>query len=154
MNPATKEMGVGALVVAVLAGMLMFSYGSRATVETAATTYLLSATFNRVDGLFEGDDVRLGGIKVGVVEKQTLTDEYRAEVSLRIDSSVMLPIDTSAGIHTDGLFGSKYVVLDPGGEETFMKSGDRFDFTQDAVVVGELLELIISQGKANREKDK
>ncbi len=67
MSPATKEMGVGVLVVAVLAGMLMSSHGSRATVETAATTYLLSATFNRVDGLFEGDDVRLGGIKVGEI---------------------------------------------------------------------------------------
>ncbi len=67
MSPATREMGVGAVVVAVPAGMLMSSYGGRATVDTAATTYLLSATFNRVDGLFEGDEMRLGGIKVGEI---------------------------------------------------------------------------------------
>ena len=44
------------------------------------------------------------------------------------------------------------MVLEPGGDEEFMGDGDEINFTQDAVIVAELLELIIAQGKANRER--
>ena len=67
-----------------------------------------------------------------------------------MDSSVRLPADTSAAIHTDGLFGSKFVVLEPGGEETYLGDGDVITFTQDAVIVSELLDLIIAEGRARR----
>ena len=63
-----------------------------------------------------------------------------------------LPLDTSAAIHTDGLFGSKFVVLEPGAEEDVLQSGDEFTYTQDAVVVSDLLDLIIAEGKAARAK--
>ena len=37
-------------------------------------------------------------------------------------------------------------------EEKIIKNGSIINFTQDAVVVSELLDLIISEGKANRAK--
>jgi len=69
---------------------------------------------------------------------------------LRIDNPVGLPKDSSASIHTDGLFGSKFVVLEPGAEEAVLKNGDEIIYTQDALVVSDLMELIISEGKSKR----
>jgi phospholipid/cholesterol/gamma-HCH transport system substrate-binding protein len=149
----TREIIVGAFVVAGLALMLGASYKVRELTAQAATDdYQVTATFNQVDGLFVGDDVQLGGIRLGVVESMTLDANYRAGVVMRLDGAIKLPLDTSAAIHTDGLFGSKYVVLEPGGEEEILQNGDQITFTQDAVIVSELLELIIGQGRARQNK--
>ena len=136
------------MIVVVL--ILAYSYGG-SRVKSAADAYTLTAKFNRIDGLFEGADVYLAGIKVGTVSGQTLDDDYRAVVALQIDAGINLPADTAVAIHTDGLFGTKFVVLDPGGEEDALEPGDEITFTQDAMIVGELLELIISEGKPLRE---
>ncbi len=133
--------------------LLGFVYvGRDLTAKAAADDYLVFATFNRIDGLVVGAPVRLGGIQIGTVDGQSLDVHYRAVTTLRIDSNVRLPTDTSVAIHTDGLFGSKYVVLEPGGDEEIFGDGDEITFAQDAVIVSELLELIIAQGRANRKK--
>lgn len=147
-----REIAVGVAVLLALSGVLVLSsLGGR--VKPVAG-YVLKATFNRVDGIGIGGDVRLGGIKVGAVESQELDDRYRAVLTLRIGRDVRLPADTSAAIHTDGLFGSKFISLDPGGDERILGPGGVIAFTQDSVLVDELLELIIAQGKARRAGDK
>ncbi len=151
MAPETRETLVGAVVVLALFVVLGFSYGGgKAAARSAATGYLVEATFNRIDGLAVGDEVRLGGVRIGTVEDQVLGGDYRATVTLRLESPVPLPTDTAAAIHTDGLFGSKYVELQPGAEEDMLADGDVLHFTQDAVIVGELLELIITEGRKKR----
>lgn len=94
----------------------------------------------------------MGGIKIGIVESQKLDKNFRAVITFRINGNVKLPKDTSVAIHTDGLFGSKFVIFEPGGDETNLKNGDFINFAQDAVILSELLDLIISQGKANLKK--
>lgn len=154
-NENDKNAVVGALVLVVLVGAMMLSYGATRLSEKAEVgSYQLVAVFNQVDGLFEGDEVRLGGIKVGNVGEQRLDDNFRAVVTLNIDSGTELPLDSSAAIHTDGLFGSKFVVLEPGGEMDVLKGGEEIEYTQDAVIVGELLELIINEGKAKKNTAK
>ena len=143
-----REILVGMAVVVALALTLGLSYGGSRLKPFGG--YPLTATFNRVDGLIVGDDVRLSGIKVGSVERQVLDGHYRALVTLRIIADVKLPTDTAAAIHTDGLFGTKFVILDPGGEDTYLEPGDAVSYTQDAVLVDELLELIIAEGKARQ----
>ncbi len=153
MSPNAKEITVGGLAFLALALLLGFLYGGRElTAKAAGGDYIVVATFNRVDGLLVGAPVRLAGIQVGTVDGQSLDVHYRAVTTLRISSYVRLPTDTSVAIHTDGLFGSKYVVLEPGGDEEILGDGDEITWPQGAVIVSELLELIIAQGKANRRK--
>lgn len=151
MEYDTKQLTAGFLVFTVL--VLMLAFSNKSSDIKAAGSYLLKASFNRVDGLAVGGEIRLSGIPVGVVEDQKLDDDYRAVLTLRIDSGVVLPNDTSVAIHTDGLFGTKFLVLDPGGDEEYMEAGDEIYFTQDAVIVGELLEMIIAEGRAQRRKE-
>jgi phospholipid/cholesterol/gamma-HCH transport system substrate-binding protein len=154
MRGETKEIAVGVLALAALLLVLAFFYAGRRHVAGAAapTGYALSATFNRIDGLFPGDPVRLGGIRVGTVEKAELDRNYRARLTFRMEAGVKLPEDTAAAIHTDGLFGSKFVVLLAGGEDAVLKPGGAITHTQDALIVSELLELIIAEGRAARAK--
>lgn len=145
-----KEIGIGGAVFVGLLLALGYSYGK--TDSSLTGGYTVNATFNRVDGLSPGDDVQLAGIKVGSVTSMDLDENYRPVLTLHISEGIKMPTDTAVAIHTTGLFGSKYVVLDPGGSDDELKPGDRISYTQDAVLVDELLELIIAQGKANRIK--
>lgn len=145
------EITIGAgvtLVGAVLLGLLYSSGGS-----SAASGYEVVARFNRADGLAVGSDVRLSGMPVGKVVAQSLDEHYRATTTLRLAWEVQLPTDTAAVIQTDGLMGSKFVALQPGGNEQIVKPGATLQYTQDAVVVQDLLEMIINQAKAKRAKD-
>ena len=153
MKAEVKETLVGAFIFLLFAAVLGVSYGAR-NLPTTASGYVIKATFNLIDGLSEGGEVRLGGIPVGSVESTVLADDYRAVVSMRIDDSVKLPTDTAVAINTDGLFGSKYLELEPGGEEKMLKDGDSISYAQDAVIVTELLNRIIAQGEARLAKQK
>jgi phospholipid/cholesterol/gamma-HCH transport system substrate-binding protein len=152
MRGETKEIAVGALALSSLLLVLGFFQAGRTHMSGKPAGYDVGATFNRIDGLFPGDPVRLGGIRVGTVAKTELDPNYRARLTLRVDAGVKLPEDTAAAIHTDGLFGSKFVVLLVGGEDAVIKPGGFITHTQDALIVSELLELIIAEGRAARAK--
>ena len=140
----------GAGAVLLFAVVLVLTYAGVVVGADMSSYYRIFAMFNRVDGLAVGDDVQLGGIPVGKVDSMTLGPYYRARVGFRIASDVAIPTDTSVSIQTDGLFGRKFVVLEPGGEESMLADGDTIAFTQDSLIVGELLDLIITEGRARR----
>ncbi len=140
--------GMTTLIVLVLVGIFSFS----ANQLEAPSGVTITAVFNQIDGLSKGDDVRMGGVVIGEVSKMTLGKNYSAVVLLQIKDPIKLPNDTSAAIHTDGLFGRKYITLEPGGAEEYLTSGGEISMTQDSVVVQDLLELIIGEAKVKRGK--
>lgn len=148
----TREVVIGGVAMIVLAGIVAVSYGGGAAVGGPGdlSGYRLQALFNQVDGLGVGSPVYLSGVQIGSVDAMALDANYRVRVDLHIDPDVDLPKDTAAAIHTHGLFGSKFVTLDPGGSQTSLADGDTITYTQDALIVSQLLDLIISQGKAAR----
>ena len=153
MNQEIREIVIGAATVVLLVGA-MVGMNTRFELSKAGTDagLVIRAKFNKIDGLDEGSEVRLGGIRIGYVSAMSLDDQFSAVVAFTIEKSVPLPTDTSAAIHTDGLFGAKFVVLEPGAEEALLRSGGELNFTQDAVVVSDLLDLIISEGHVARRQ--
>lgn len=151
MNRETRETTIGAVTLAAFALVFLLVSGrADSTAPASDEFYRVKALFSRVDGLLPGDEVRLGGIKVGVVESAVIDKAYHAVLTLAVNKEVPLPLDTSAAIHTNGLFGSKFIVLEPGGDFDYLAEGDEIMFTQGSVVVEELLDLIISEGKAKQ----
>jgi phospholipid/cholesterol/gamma-HCH transport system substrate-binding protein len=129
---------IGAVVLAVAAGFLFFAYGR--TDVGAVVGYQVTAKFERVDGLNVGSDVRMSGIKVGTVLDQTLDGEsFLAVVRLSIDPSIKLPEDSSAEVVSDGLLGSKYMSLVPGGAEDVIEDGGEILYTQSSVSLEQLI---------------
>jgi phospholipid/cholesterol/gamma-HCH transport system substrate-binding protein len=136
---------MGAVVIAVAAIFMMFAY-SKADIG-AVDGYLVTAKFDRVDGIDVGGDVRLSGIKVGTVIDQILDpNTYFAVVTLSIDDSIKLPTDTSAACTSSGLLGSKYLNLSPGADDQMIAPGGEIESTQGCIDLFALLgQMIFSQ---------
>ena len=123
---------IGAVVLAVAAFFLVFAFSS--TDVGAVDGYEVTATFDRVDGVNAGADVRMSGIKIGTVTKLELDPQtFLAKATLNIDRSVELPDDSSAEITTEGLLGGKYMAIVPGGAEDVIAPGGRIQFTQSSL---------------------
>lgn len=145
-----RETMIGAVTLTVMALFLWSNAADRDEVGEDAGGYRLEAVFQRTDGLSIGADVRVAGLSVGQVTGQRLDDAFRAHVTLRITGDVDIPMDSAAVIETDGLLGSKYIEIQPGGAEDMLENGQRIDYTQGSVVIEELLAKIVAQAKAKR----
>lgn len=148
-SAAQREYLVGAVAAIVLAaGLLVVAITNRAALKTDDGVYHLVADFDRVDGVGIGTPVRVAGINVGSVSQMGVDGRRRAVLTFRFDREVPLPDDTAAVIETDGIFGSKYVELRPGGSERNLQNGARLSFTQDSVILEDLVALIVQRAKA------
>ena len=144
MQRSVVETIIGAVVLAVAGFFLYFTYSSG---YQRVDGYDVMAKFNRVDGLSLGSDVRLSGIVVGkVVKEQIDPATYLAIIHLRIDSKIKLPLDTAAKITADGLLGSNYVALEPGGDDKLIADGGEITATQDPVNIVDLVGRFIFGG--------
>lgn len=149
MKNTTVETAIGALVILIAAGFFVFAY-STSGAGTASGGYRLKAEFDNVAGVNTGTDVRLAGIKIGTVVSQTLNpDNYQAVVTMTIDPKVKLTDDTTAKITSEGLLGSNFVALDPGGSETILADGGEITNTQGAVDIWSLISKAMFEGKGS-----
>ena len=144
-----KDFWAGIILVALLIFVLSFSY-KRNIPQTSWNGMVLHATYSKADGINPGSDVRLAGVKVGYVASSELVDFYRVKINFVITEKLDLPIDTAAVIETDGLVGGKYIELLPGGEEEMMQSGNEFLFTQDVLLLDELLARFVDWMRAKK----
>ena len=102
--------------------------------------YTLTAEFDNASGLAPGAEVRMSGVKIGVVTTQSLDpNTFFAIVTMTIEDEIQLPKDTSARILADGLLGASFVSLEPGGEEDSIPPGGQITFTQGSINVVDLL---------------
>ena len=116
--------------------------------------YALLAKFDNIDGLAQGSDVKISGVKVGSISEQSLDEKtFRATLKLNIDDKIKLPADSSAKVSSEGLLGSKYLSIEPGADEEILKEGDEIIFTQSSVNFEELLgKFIFSSDSDKKEK--
>lgn len=144
-----RETFVGAIAAVVLAvGLLLVVLTNRAAQRTDDGLFHLMADFDRVDGVHVGTPVRVAGVDIGAVAHMSVDSRGRALLAFRFDEALDLPDDTAAVIETDGLFGEKYVELRPGGSDRNLKNGGRISFSQDAVILEDLVALIVQRAKA------
>ncbi len=150
MNAAKREnfeiwIGAAISIALIVVVSLVFS-----PARLGAGSYEVTARFNRADGIKIGSLVRAAGVDVGQIEKLRLDENFRAVAVLRINSGVLLDTDATASIVTDGLFGSKFVQLDVGAGDEVIGNGQEIAFTEDSLVLDDLLELIISRARQAR----
>ena len=115
--------------------------------------YHLTANFGRTDGLLVGVSVRMAGIDVGRVVNATLDEHFNAVLTLEIKEDIKVPDDSSASIVSSSIMGKKYIEIEPGGSEEFLTNNGEFSYTQDAMVLQELLDRIISLAKSKKKKN-
>jgi phospholipid/cholesterol/gamma-HCH transport system substrate-binding protein len=139
MNNSTVETLIGAVVIAIAIGFLTFAYNSSGMWKKSSG-YMVSAEFDNIEGVNVGTDIRMAGIKIGTVTAQSLNPEnYQAVVSMSIDPNLKLTDDTSAKVTSEGLLGSKFISLEPGGSDTKLADGGVITYTQGAVDIWSLI---------------
>ena len=114
--------------------------------------YHLKASFGRTDGLLIGDSVRMAGVDIGRVVNAELDKHFNAVLNLEIKQNIQIPDDSSASIVSSSIMGKKYIEIEPGGSEEFLSDGSEFNYTQDAMVLPELVDRIISLAKSKKKK--
>jgi phospholipid/cholesterol/gamma-HCH transport system substrate-binding protein len=134
---------LGAAVVAVAVGFFAFA-AAQAGQSGARGGYELVARFDRAN-VDVGADVRISGVKIGVVRAVSLEDD-RAKLVLAIDRGVAVRNDSVATITTDGLLGGAYVAIDPAGAEPLPEGGEII-YTQGSI---DLLTLFASMARGGQ----
>jgi phospholipid/cholesterol/gamma-HCH transport system substrate-binding protein len=147
MNRNAIETIMGAVVLVVAAVFLFFAYTT--TQVHAVGGYTLTAQFDKVDGLRDGSDVDISGIKVGSVISQTLDPKtFFATLTISMDPSIQLPVDSVATITSPGLLGDKFLSIEPGNEDQLIPPGGRITHTQSGMSLESLIgQMIYSQSQ-------
>ena len=153
MSRNAVETVMGAVVIVAAALFLFFAYTTSQV--HAVSGYEVTARFDRVEGLRDGGDVRISGIRVGTIISQRLDPKtYLAVVKMSIDPSVKLPVDTVATISSSGLLGDKYLSLEPGNEDKNIPPGGTIEHTQPPMSLESLIgQFIFSQGQQQKKGD-
>jgi phospholipid/cholesterol/gamma-HCH transport system substrate-binding protein len=132
LRDSLLEAAVGLLVVIVAALFIAFAW--QQTGGSLDDSIRVKALFPAASGVSVGADVRVAGIKIGSVASERLDPQsYQAELTLALDETVQLPADSSAAITSEGLLGTSYVALLPGGSDQPLRDGDTILDTQGSV---------------------
>ncbi len=146
-----KEISIG-IILTVLLVCLFSCVHNRSVHHHDKGRFVLNATFNKADGLMPMAEVRLAGIRVGQIGEQKLSmNGHQVIVQLVFDKPVDIPLDSSVSIETDGIMGSKHIEIVPGGDEEIMISGDSFSYTQDSLILTELLDKVNAYMREKKE---
>ena len=146
-----SETLIGAIVVAVAIGFIIFAYMRTGTGSLSG--YELLARLPQVDGLGVGTDVRLAGIKIGSISDLTLDPKtYMATVHMSIREDIKIPTDSSLKVTSAGILGSSYLAITPGGDEAVMKPGASFANAQGSIDVMGLVGRFIGGGNGDAPK--
>ena len=79
--------------------------------------YTFNVLFENIQGLHEGDEVKILGKKIGKV-KMTRIDNNRILAELIIDNAEnRIPIDSKIEVKSEGLLGTKYISITLGKDE-------------------------------------
>jgi phospholipid/cholesterol/gamma-HCH transport system substrate-binding protein len=148
------ETVMGAMVLVIAALFLFFAYSTSQV--RSVRGYEVVAKFDRIEGVREGSDVRISGIKVGSIVSEDLdTSSYLAVVRISIDPKIKLPTDTIAQIASSGLLGDKYMSLLPGAADDAIPPGGQIKYTQAPVSLENMIgQYIFSQQGQSQQGQK
>ena len=145
MNMLKLEMTVG---VFMLIGILCLGYISIKLGKMeiiGGDYYTISAGFDSVSGLKPGARVEVAGVEIGKVDHIVLDSKSndKAVAYLKIKSSVKVTDDVIASVRTSGIIGDKFIKLNQGGSDHYLKNNDTIHETESAIDIEELVAKFI-----------
>lgn len=130
---ASSPILVGAVTVLVVIVAVFLAYNANNGLPFVST-YNLKARVPNADALVKGNEVRIGGVRVGVVKKvvpvQLANGNVAAELSLSLDKNAEpLPVDSTITIRPKSALGLKFLQVTPGDSEKGFKAGEMIPVT-------------------------
>lgn len=110
----TTKLGLFVTAAIILFTIAVYYIGSRQNLFAAS--FGISTSFQNVNGLQAGNNVRYSGIDVGVVDRIVIINDSTIRVEMMLEKKVQafLKSDALASIGTDGLVGNMIVNINPG----------------------------------------
>ena len=140
MKKHTLEMVVGLFMIVGFAALayLALNLGEVSFLDRGST-YFLEAEFDNISGVKKGATIQVAGVVVGEVSGVRLNEDRNAQLTLRLDKGVDIPIDSIASVKSQGVIGDKYIQISLGGDlEKFEENGLIVD-TESAVDIESLI---------------
>ena len=134
------------IIVAIIFSVVLFKVSNK---KLNKETYKLSAVFDNIEGVSVGTKVKIGGVEIGSVIKQKLTDNYRIKLVMEIDNNVKIPDDSTITISTSGILGGKYLKVQIGGSDELLKDNDEFEYTQSTMDLEDILSRFLLNKQNN-----
>ncbi len=125
---ASSPILVGAVTILVVIVAVFLAYNANNGLPFVST-YDLKAKVPNANALVKNNEVRVGGVRVGVVREvvpvQLGGGRVAAELSLRLDKSVEpLPVDSTISIRPKSALGLKFLQLTRGDSSEDFEAGD------------------------------
>jgi virulence factor Mce-like protein len=130
---ASNPILVGAVTVLVVIVAVFLAYNANNGLPFVST-YNLKARVPNADALVKGNEVRIGGVRVGVVKKVVPVNlgdgRTAAELSLSLDKSAEpLPVDSTITVRPKSALGLKFLQVTPGNSKKGFKAGETIPVT-------------------------
>lgn len=154
MQEATsRNIKLGLFVVAGTALLILALYLIGSKQNLFGSTIRLHASFQNVNGLMPGNNVRFSGIDVGTVVKVDILNDSTVGVEMIIEDDVQPFIrkNALAAVGTDGLMGDKLINIYPVNEPSeIVADGDQLR-TRDQVGTDEMMRTLSVTNENVRE---
>lgn len=137
------ELITGSLVLLLVVG-IVFSLINRHYFTVDIPCYNIYAEFGDVTGINRNSDVKIAGIKIGVIKDIRLNPKsYKARVKLCIYKDIKLPMDSSASITSSSVItnNAKYISIQVGGDSKNLQESGILEYTKSSIS----LESIVNQ---------
>jgi virulence factor Mce-like protein len=130
---ASSPILVGAVTVLVVIVAVFLAYNANNGLPFVST-YNLNARVPNADALVKGNEIRIGGVRVGVVKKVVPVNvgdgRVAAELSLSLDKSAEpLPVDSTITVRPKSALGLKFLQVTPGNSKKGFKAGETIPVT-------------------------
>lgn len=134
MASNAAETLIGALVLVTAGGFLLYAGKTSGYTGSNDAEYELVANFRSAEGVSVGTDVRMAGVKVGIVTLMELDRAtYQAHTVFTVAEGIDLPDDSEAKISTEGLLGGTFLEITPGASDFILEPGEEILNTQGAI---------------------
>ena len=126
-----------------IAGIMAFVYLVLTLGEvsflTQGSTYTIDAQFDNVSGIKKGAAVQVAGVIVGEVSKMWLGNRGYANLALRIDKTLKVPVDSIAAVKSQGIIGDRFIQLELGKDKKVFSNGGIIRNTKSSIDIESLI---------------
>lgn len=145
---ASSPILVGAVTILVVIVAVFLAYNANNGLPFVST-YNLKAEVPNANALVKGNEVRIGGVRVGIVKSVVPVQESNgkvfAELSLSLDKNAEpLPVDSTVTIRPKSALGLKFLQVSPGNSAKGFKAGETIPlgaYTPEPVDIDEFFDM-------------
>tara|TARA_B100000575_G_scaffold286818_1_gene284117 strand:+ start:544 stop:1005 length:462 start_codon:yes stop_codon:yes gene_type:complete len=124
----------------ILIFFLIVSFYQSSDISNKAIKF--KSIFNYVEGISVGTEVEMAGLKIGIVDKISLNQNNEVVVEGIIDPKVDIPDDSILLIRSNGIFGKKSLLIEPGFGDIIESESYFFTDTKDSYSIDMFLRYL------------